>query len=302
MRKALLIFTCISLIFTTSVPAMATQNNMEYYDSREPLTTESDSEENISESIELEHGTLYVEENTEFRIAYLIYNDGHMDYSICYKNNPGVAHTGYYYPNEDTAQYAANDDIVSTLLNMEPEKVVDFSARPQSRATVLTEEDAIRHASDWADGWMTPVTLKNLGSYTSGGITATVYEAVNGHATEECVVNYYVNDTITSLVSIFFKFNTTKLLRVVSNVLNASGDYVAQKNGTLTYFTVDNTRTKTARINGKTNYWAGWDKFYGVYSGDKGTRVEPGYELAHSDYHQSVSYFGQKAIDNYKPY
>ncbi len=49
----------------------------------------------------------------------------------------------------------------------------------------------------------------------------------------------------------------------------------------------------------KTYYWAGWDRTYCVYSGDKATFTELTYNYAHTDYDYDNVYFGEKAIYSY---
>ena len=305
------LFLCAVMIFSSSISAMATTNNIKDSNIREPLEREIVSDEVLTDSLELEHGTMYLEENSEYRIAYIVYEEGYISYSICYKDNLGVAHTGYYYPNEqkhnevDEASdyieeaFAAEENIVNILLNLDTEETIDFTSRLQTRATILTEEDALNFAANYASGWKTPVNSRLIGQSGAHPVTVKLYEHVNGYCNLDNIVNYYINDTLVSIASIAFKFNLTKLKNVITNVFDGVRDYVAQKNGTLTYFTIDNTRTKTARINGDTYYWAGWDKEYCVYSGDKATKVEQTYNFAHSDYNESITYFAQKAYDNY---
>jgi len=302
------------MVFASTTSVMASSLNVENPDIRESL--ERPTEDEMSERLELEHGTMYLEENSEYRIVYIIDDMGDIDYSICYKNNPGVAHTGTYSSNSveaDTVDEASpsnlarnfvntdssNNNVIDTLLSLEPEDVVDFASRPQSRATIISTTDALNYAKIYAPGWKTPVNSRLVGDYRPNNITVNVYESINGNIIRDNIFNYYVNDTLISIISVCFKFNMTKATNVITNGYNTVKDLVAQKNGTLTYFTIDNTRTKMAKINGTTYYWAGWDMNYAVYSGDKKTMVEKTRDFAHSDYNNSVSYFGDKALYNY---
>lgn len=256
---------------------------------------------------------MYLKENSEYRIVYIVFDEGYISYAICYKDNPKVSHTGHYYPNGQnllsdigaSSGYLVEPDaesqsIVELLLTIEPEDTIDYGARAMTRAnTVTTEEAALEYAENYAPGWKTPVNSRLIGSSGKYPVTVNLYEHVNGYCTEENIVNYYINGTLVSLASLFFKLNLTKIKNVVTNVFDGVSDYVAQKNGTLSYFEIDNTRTKTARIDGETWYWAGWDRTYCVYSGDKATKVEQTWDLAHSDYNEDISYFAEKAYYNY---
>lgn len=290
--------------FSTSALAVSDISTSDQVGSK-PLT-----ETVLRDTLILEHGTMYLEETSTYRIAYIIYNDGEISYSICYRDNPGVAHTGSYsIDNSDgysivTKSVVSEDSdaeiasIVDVLLELEPDEVIDFSSRPQPRSTILSEEDALEFAEDWAPGWETPVTSNLLGTYP-GSLTVYVYESVQGDVTRDNIVYYYINDTLASIVSLVFGLNLTKVKNIVTNAYDLISGYIAQCNGTLTYFTIDNSRTKTARIFGSTYYWAGWDRTYAVYSGDKATFVEVTYNFAHSDYEESIAYFGEKALTNY---
>lgn len=295
-RRVLSFFLCTIMVFASSMPAVASTNNIRDPNIRESLENEKPTEEIMSESVELEYGTMYLEEKSEYRIAYIIYNDGYITYSVCYKDNPSIAHMGSYYPdyflntsnNDVLHDFVETNNVVSTLLSLEPEESIDFSARPHAKSnTIITTSDALEYARNYAPEWKTPINSNQIGAYRPGNITVNVYESVNGRATRDTILNYYKNDTLASIASIAFGFNITKLMNVVSNVFDGTRDYIAERNGTLTYFTIDNSRTKTARINGDTYYWAGWDREYGVYSGDKKTAVEVAYNFAHSDYNQS---------------
>lgn len=301
------------MVFASATSVLARSLNVENPNIREPLEKPT---EEMFESLELEYGTMYLEENSEYRIVYIIDDIGDIDYSICYKDDPGVAHTGSYSPNSkeaDTVDEASPsnlartvvkidssaDNVIDTILSLEPEKVVDFASRPQPRATIISTTDALNYAKNYAPGWKTPVNSRLVGAYRPNNITVNVYESVNGTVKRDNIFYYYANDTLISIISVCFKFNLTKAKNVITNVYNGARDLVAQKNGTLTYFTIDNTRTKKATINGTTYYWASWDMNYAVYSGDKKTMVEKTWDFAHSDYNNSVSYFGGKALSNY---
>lgn len=291
-QKILSFFLCIIMIFTCSIPAMAAPNS-------QTVTT-------ISESIELEHGTMYLEENSEYRIVYIMFNAGYISYSICYKNSPNIARTGHYFLNSSEPYAIANvncNDIVSTLLDLDPDEIIDFSARPQTKTAILSEAAALECAANYAPGFQTPTaTAKILGMVYSQGISVSIYEMVKGTATAKNVIKYYVGDTLASLASLVYGLSLSTIIDIVTNAFNGISDYVAQANGTLTYYHVDNSRTKIATIDGQTYYWAGWDMIYNVYSGDKGSFVNVYYNHSHSDYNNNLSYFAQKAIDSYNSY
>ena len=290
-KKTLSFFLCIIMVFTCSIPAMAAPNS-------QAVTT-------ISESIELEYGTMYLEENSEYRIVYIMFDSGYISYSTCYKNSPNIAYTGHYSLNSSESYAVANvncNDVVRTLLDLDPDKIIDFSTRPQTRTTILSESAALEFAANYGPGFQTPTpTAKILGMVYSQGISVSIYEIVKGIATAKNVIKYYAGDTLVSLASLIFGLNLTKIMNIVTNVFDGASDYVAQVNGTLTYYHVDNGRTKIATIDGQTYYWAGWDMIYSVYSGDKGSFVEVYYNHSHSDYN-NLSYFAQKAIDSYNSY
>lgn len=253
------------------------------------------------DSLDLGYGTIYLEENIEYRVAYIVYDGGRIQYSITYRDNPNVAHIGNYDISTRTQQ--THDSIVNILLNLVPEEVVNFATRPQLRGSILTADDAIEFASNYATGWKNPVNSKYLGSYSSSGLTAKIYESINADAEERCILHYYAQDTLVSIASAVRGLSLSKVMKVVTNILSSGGDLLAQYNGTLSYFDIDNTRTKTSGIDGKVYYFAGWDVTYDVYSGDKKTFVERTYNFQHSDYNYSNEYFGQKAIDSYNnPY
>lgn len=301
-------FLCTVIIFSSIISAKANSNSITDPNIREPMEKERVKDEQLSDKLELDHGTIYLEENSEYRIAYIVYNEGYISYSICYKDNPGIAHTGYYYSNDQKPNevsdysekvFTTDENIVDLLLNLDTEDTVNFVSRPQSRSTIITEEDALDFVANYASGWKTPVNSNLIGESWKYPVTVKLYEHVNGYSNRDNIVNYYVKDTFVSILSVAFKFNITKLKNVITNVFDGARDYIAQENGTLTYFTIDNTRTKTARINGTTYYWAGWDREYCVYSGDKATKVEQTYNFAHSDYTNDINYFAQKAYYNY---
>lgn len=320
MKKILSLSLALILVVALCVPALAVSNNYEEANLREPLQSEINAGV-LYDSCELDKGIMYLKETSEYRIVYIVFDEGYISYAICYKDNPKVSHTGYYYPSEQkqfsqtgtSVDYLAEPDagsksIVNVLLTLEPEKTIDFAARAtpdvariaaaQSN-TITTEEEALEYAADYAPGWKTPVTSRLIGTSWAYPVTVNLYEHVNGYCTEESIVKYYAQDTLTSLASLIFKLNLTKIKNVVTNAFDGVSDYIAQVNGTLSYFEVDNTRTKTARIDGQTWYWAGWDRTYCVYSGDKATRVEQIWDLAHSDYDEGISYYAEKAYYNY---
>lgn len=309
-KKLMSLLMCVIMMLTLSVPAFANFYAFDFADIQEPL--ESTKTEVLYDSCELDMGTMYLEENSEYRIVYIVFNAGYISYAVCYKDNPGVSHTGYYYPDGQnpgddlgTASIYSPETnvedahIVELLLILEPENIVDFKSREAARAAILTEAEAVTFAESYAPGWKAPVNSRLIGQSWEYPVTVSVYEHVNGCCTEQNILRYYANDTIVSIASVFLKLNATKIMNVVSNVFKAGFDYVAQQNGTLTYFEIDNTRTKTARIDGQTWYWAGWDRTYCVYSGDKATRVEIIWDVAHSDYDEGVSYYARKAYDSY---
>lgn len=252
----------------------------------------------VRDVLPLQTGTMYLEETSNYRVVFFVKCGGETSYAIMYKNNPGVVYSGEYYNVVDiySVQFP---NIVNDLLNQKPTAVIDFASRPREKSTVLSETAALEYCKKYAPGWKAPINSKVLGNYTSGGITASVTESVNGIAKEENVISYYIGDSLIALAALITGLKLDKIMDLISNVAVAGGDYIAQVNGTLTYFTVDNTRTKMASISGEIHYWAGWDVIYGVYSGDKSTFVEKVHDFAHSDYDKSVDYFGQKAIDNY---
>jgi len=303
------------MVLASSIPAMASTDERDL-NIRESLENERPREETISDSVELEHGTMYLEENSEYRIAYIVYNAGYITYSVAYKDNSGIAHTGSYYPNDFVESDVANNtgysnvlndhvntnNLVSLLLSLEPEESIDFSSRAQAKNNVLTPAAALQFARDHAPQWKTPVNSSQIGSYRPGNITVNVYESVRGTARRDTIVNYYRNDTLISIAAFAFGFNLTKLINCVTNIFDGTRDYIAQVNGTLTYHTIDNSRTKIATINGTTYYWSAWDREYGVYAGDKRTSVEVIYNHMFSDYNNNVTYFGQKALEAYGSY
>lgn len=303
-------------MFSVSIPILAASS---YYE--EPIFQKSlnvkTSDVILYDSCELEKGTMYLKETSVYRIVYIVFDDGHISYAICYKDNPKVSHTGYYYPDrqnhltnaEASFVYSFEPDagsksIVDLLLTLEPESTINFAARATTQATtrtntITTEAAALQFAEDHAPGWKTPVNSRLIGRSGKYSVTVDLYEDINGYCTEKNVVNYYINDTLASLASLFFNLNLTKIKNVVTYVLRGTSDYVAQKNGTLSFFDIDNTGTKTARIEGKTWYWSGWDRTYYVYSGDKATKVERTSNLAHPDYNNDITYFAEKAYSNY---
>lgn len=311
MRKNKFIPMCLvgSMVLSMNVPVLAAdQLNESIYHQELSNVEESDV---FYDSYELDEGTMFVKENSEYRIAYIEYNNGDISYSVVYKSNPSVVHEGYYNAEEynlpniySVEPNDSNCDVVDQLLALEPESTIDFSSREVETPTVfantvLTEADALNCASQWATGWETPVSSKWIGTSFAYPVTVAVYESVLGNCTEKSVVRYYIQDSLTSIVSLLFKLNITKVMNVVTNVFSLGKGYVAQKNGTLTYFEIDNSRTKIATIYGKTQYWSGWDRKYCVYSGDKSTKVEQIYNLCYWDYSNSISYFAQKAYDSY---
>lgn len=268
--------------------------------------TEKPSDKVLRDSLEMEHGTMYLEETDTYRLVFNLYNNGKIDYSICYKNDPHVVYSGAYSSGGPRGIVDPNilsshkmwSGLVDDLLNSEPTEVTDFGART-ARSTVLTEAQALNYVSQWGPGWKTPVNSVLLDTYY-GSKTVQIYESVDGIVERDNIVNYYIGDTLKSLVALFFGFNLSKIKNVVTNGYNLVKGYIAQANGTLTYFTIDNTRTKMACISGQTYYWSGWDRMYCVYSGDKATFAEVTYNLAYADYNYDTAYWGEKAIANYE--
>lgn len=327
-QKILVYLLSAILVIISCIPAMASTmsstDDVVEPDIREILENERPPiDEFRSESLELENGTMYLEENYEYRLAYTVYNAGYITYSICYKNNPGVVYTGKYYLDEiqenDTAATNHADDleslmennhIVDILLNLEPDEIIDFSARSNgldvdvpiklqsSGNKIITTDDAIRFCENNMRDWKTPVNSSLIGAYKPKDITVYVYESVAGRANRECIVKYYANETIESILAAAIGFSLKTLLKCVWHTINVAGEYIAQRNGTLTFFTIDNTRTKTARINGKTYFWSGWDVEFELYSGDD-VHCVLARDHAYSDYDNSITYFGQKALESY---
>lgn len=293
MKKIFTILLTLAAIFVVPLQSFADSNTLEIRTANKSL------DYLIQDSLNLDHGVIYLEETYDYRIAFIVYDTGILSYSICYRNNPGVVLSGEK-KISSISNYMSNNvfDCIENLLKSDIDEVMDFSARPIILSTISTTSEALNFASKYAPGWKVPTTSKFLGTYY-GSKTVNIYEHVNGTATQDCVVKYYIGDTLKALASLAFGFNLTKLMKVVTNVYDATKGYIAQRNGSLTYFTIDNTRTKTARINGKTYYWAGWDKTYCVYSGDKATFTESTYDYAHTDYDYDNAYFGEKAIYSY---
>ena len=311
-KRLVVLFLCAIMMFSLCTPAFASSNYSEEVNLQQPLESEA-STDILYDSCELDKGTMYLKENSEYRIVYIVFDEGYISYAICYKDNPKVVHTGYYYPNEQQNRNmgtsfacsvepdAGSASIVEELLVLEPENTIDFAARATANnPTITTEEQALEYAEDYAPGWKTPVNSWLVGvSAKYDPVIVKLYEHISGTCTEENVVNYYVNDTLVSLAALFFKLNVTKIKNVVTNVFDGVSDYVAQKNGTLAYFELDNTRNKTARIDGKTWYFATWERTYCVYSGDKSTKVEQLWDWSHSDYNEDITYFADKAYSSY---
>ena len=300
MKKLFSIFLATVILFSSSVQVLAKNDEVSQNDS-------FSSDHLMRESYALEHGTMFLEETADYRIVFIEYDYGSISYSICYKSNPGIAYTGKISMGDVETVEQRNKRIsrgefpgyTNVLLSIDSDNVIDFASRSEPKATILTESAALAFASSYAPGWKTPVSSKLIGTYYASGLTVSVRETVKGIATRDNIVNYYIGDTLVSLISVVFQLSLSKVIKVITNIYNAAGDYIAQKNGTLTYFTVDNTRTKVAKISGQIYYWAGWDRIYCVYSGDKKTFTELTYNMKHSDYDNSVSYFGEKAIYNY---
>lgn len=300
MKRLLAVVLSFAMIFSLSVPAFAVSNDLT------GIAPVPSSSLIMRDTLVLDHGTMYLEETATYRIVFVVYDTGNVSYSVCYKNNPGVVHSGESSVIDLDSNISFNvrsidnifPDYADKLLELDVDETIDFASRPTPRNTVLTEDDAFDFVSKWGPGWKTPVTSNLLGTYY-GSMTVKVYEHVNGTVTRDNIVNYYIGDTLSSIAALVFGLNLTKIKNIVTNGFNLIRGYIAQENGTLTYFTIDNTRTKTARINGQTYYWAGWDRNYCVYSGDKATFTEVIYNLAHSDYEYDNAYFGEKAIYNY---
>ena len=74
----------------------------------------------------------YILEETEtYRIVFTIHQNGEIDYSVCYKNNPGVVYSGGYVEQSiHMRSISGFPEIVDELLHLEPKEVVDYAARP----------------------------------------------------------------------------------------------------------------------------------------------------------------------------
>ena len=291
LRKYICIFVTILLCLVMSVPAFATS------DSQEKLSSDSI----FRDSITLQAGTIYLEDTPEYRIAFLIKNNGEIDYSVCYANNPGVVYAGEYLNRKtssvNTSQFP---DFVDEMLSLSPTRVTDFRyrIRPKSNQVIFTEEDALEYCERYAPNWRTPVNNDLLGMVSLQGLRVNVYESVNGIVVCEGLWDYLKGDYILDLITLPLRLEDI-IVNFISTTLDSKGDIIAAINGSFSYFTVDNTRTKIATISGDTYFWSGWDMNYEVISGDTRTEVNTTRNYAHPDYNNSVSYFAEKAVESY---
>lgn len=299
-KKVLGLIMAVILTLSMSTSVLAERGNTTRLIERNPIE-----KENLSEHIFLEHGEMHLEETDFYRIVYFIPNDIEeaVSYSICYKDTPGVAHVGTLALFEQEVFASDNKDITSNILSRTAEKVIDFISRAQVQSnTVHTAQDALNYVSAYGPDWRTPVNSRLIGQYRPGNITVNLYESIEGRCTESNLLAYYIDDPLGAIISVLGGISLSDILSVVTYLYRVGTGYVAKANGTLTYFKIDNTRTKAARINGGVYYWAGWDMIYKVFSGDKGTEIKKVRDYAHPDYNENINYFGAKAIENYNNY
>ena len=292
------------MILTTVVPALANESGATTGKVRR-------------ESVGMEHGTMYLEETSDYAIAFTVYDDGLITYAIRYEENPDLIYSGAVSAEQNREAerqeaFSLSADrfaLVDELLEIEATDVTDFSKRetrgdPQrSTPAVTTPAAALAFVKQYGPGFKYPTNYALIGTYY-GTKTVQLYQTIDAIPSSIGSFAYYAGDLVESLFLgvLTSGISWTTLLGLVPWAYNVTNGYRLQSNGTLYLFKVENPRTRMACIDGVTYYWAGWDRNYHVYSGTEATEVEVSYNLEAADYNYDLNYWGEKAITNYENY
>lgn len=292
------------MILTTVVPALASENGTSTGKVRR-------------ETVEMEHGTMYFEETSDYAIAFTVYDNGRITYAVRYEENPDLIYSGAVSAEQNREAerfevFSLSADrfaLVDELLEIEATDVTDFNKREdredsqRSTPDITTPAAALNYVKQYGPGFKYPVNYALIGTYY-GTKTVQIYQTIDAIPSPIGSFAYYAGDLVETLflavLTSGLKWAT--LLELIPWVYNVTTGYILQSNGTLYLFKVENTRTRMACIDGVTYYWAGWDRNYHVYSGTESTEVEVSYNLEAADYNYGLDYWGEKAITNYNNY
>lgn len=285
---------CVVMMFGLCVPAMA--------------TNATSGKKIISESAELEQGTLFLEETNGYRVVYIVYDSDILEYAINYKDGSNSVDYGQYALNarSDQLDLSNPDDVVDFVMDLVPDGTYISNcgvaerqdSMTRANPTVSTTNQALTYARDWGPGYL-PAKNQNLGNRTRNGITATTTERILFYASEDFFTDFSAGDFLSVIIALIPEVSLWIILDIIPYAWDYVGRRYATEAGELYMFTVYNDRMKTSRINDQTWYWAAWDYKFRVYSSTVKTEIEVHDDNMHYDYNENYIYFGDKALDNY---
>lgn len=281
------------MIFSLCVPAMADDA--------------ASSTKINSESVELDHGTLFLEETSDYRVTYIVYDTDVLEYAINYKDGSNSVDYGQCTLNtRNQLDLSDPDDVVGFVMHMVPDGTFvasnNFTER-QDRATrttptVSTTNQALTFARNYGPGYLSAKN-QNIGNRTRNGVTASTTERIIFNASEDFFTDFSAGDFISVIIALISEVSLWIILDIIPYAWDYIGRRYATEAGELYMFTVYNDRTKISRINDQTWYWAAWDYKFRVYSSTVKTEIEVHDDNMHYDYNENYIYFGDKALDNY---
>ncbi|MBR5572343.1 MAG: hypothetical protein IKV99_06860, partial [Oscillospiraceae bacterium] len=264
------------MILTTVVPALANESGASTGKVRR-------------ETLELEHGTMYFEETSDYAILYTVYDEGNISYAIRYNETPSLIHSGLVSAEQrrgmsaGTAALSSADTfaLVGELLQLKPMEVVDFSKREASGASTrdlpaaTTPAEALAYARDNISGYSVPMNYALIGTYY-GTKTVQIYQTVGAYVSNLGLLHYYIDDIIDAVLLAYITSGVSLagLISVIPTVFKVGKGYLAIKNGSVYLFKIENPRTRMACIDGVRYYWAGWDRNFHLYFGTDGSNWE----------------------------
>lgn len=286
---------CVVMVFGLYIPTTA-------------MASEKDNEENISESIDLSHATIYLEETSDYRVVYIVYDTDTLEYAINRKDGSDTVDYGVYNINScpDHVEISRSSDVVDFLMSLTPDGtyvvshgVVDKQRQSmRSSPAVTTTSQALTYASNYGPGYL-PTKNENIGNRTRNGVTAYTTERIMFFAYEDFYIDFSAGDLISVILSNITGISLATLLDLIPYAWDYLMRRYATQSGELYMFTVVNDRVKTSRIYDQPWYWAAWDYKFRVYSSTTRTQIEVCDNNMHYDYNENYIYFGDKALDNY---
>lgn len=286
---------CFVMVFSLSSPTIAMANDK----------TESNY---ISEHVELEHATIFLEETENYRITYIAYDSDILEYAINRKDGSQTVDYGLLKLSScsDKINIYNTADVIEFVMGLSPDGTYELNNSQSQTAvqaasavpSITTTSQALTYARNYGPGYL-PEKNQNIGSRTRNGVTALTTERIWFYANEDFYIDFNAGDFISVISSALPSVSLGTLLTLIPYAWDYLMRRYATEAGELYMFTVNNDRMKTARINNQTWYWAAWDYKFRVYSSSTTTKIEVYDNNKHYDYGENYIYFGDKALDNY---